>query len=236
MSLGPMGASAKGISMAKVKQAAKPIKMLFIGNSFTARNDVPGLLARLAELRGHTVEHNLISAGGASLRAHWNAGKAAEAIQKTHYDYVVLQEQSTLPIKNATRMHENIRLFDEAIKAAGSRTVLYMTWARRHAPESQAVLTEAYLTIGRALNALVVPVGLAWQQVLAMDDQPVLHDKDDSHPTIAGSMLAACVFFATLFGEDPTGIALEIPGIEPKTMRLLEKSAWKASKLKIAIR
>ncbi|CAN5427126.1 DUF4886 domain-containing protein [soil metagenome] len=222
--------------MAKRKQTADPVKILFIGNSFTARNDFPGLLARLAEARGLTVEHQLISAGGASLRAHWNAGTATEAIQKTHFDFVVLQEQSTLPIKNATRMHENIRLFDEAIKAAGSRTVLYLTWARRHAPESQEVLTEAYFSIGSALNALVVPVGLAWQSVLAQADHPVLHDKDDSHPTVAGSFLAACVFLGTLFGENPTGIALEIAGIEPKTMQMLEKAAWKASKSKTAIR
>jgi hypothetical protein len=29
----------------------------------------------------------------------------------------VLQEQSTLPVKNVKRMHENVRLFDEATKA-----------------------------------------------------------------------------------------------------------------------
>ena len=44
--------------------------LLFIGNSFTARNDLPGRLAKLAAERGHRVTHDLISAGGASLRAH----------------------------------------------------------------------------------------------------------------------------------------------------------------------
>ena len=29
-----------------------PLKVLFIGNSFTARNDLPGLIARLAAARG----------------------------------------------------------------------------------------------------------------------------------------------------------------------------------------
>lgn len=32
---------------------------------------------------------------------------------------VVHQEQNTLPVKNAKRMHENVRLFDGAIKGAG---------------------------------------------------------------------------------------------------------------------
>jgi len=52
---------------------------------------------------------------------HWNAGEALKAIKGGGYDCVVLQEQSTLPIKNAKRMHENVRLFDEAIKAAGQK-------------------------------------------------------------------------------------------------------------------
>jgi len=104
-----------------------PLKALFIGNSFTARNDLPGLIARLAAAKGKGLEHRLISAGGASLRSHWNAGEALRAINAGRYDCVVLQEQSTLPVKNARRMHENVRHFDAAIKAAGATTVLYMT-------------------------------------------------------------------------------------------------------------
>src|SRR5690348_16626579 len=111
------------------------MRLLFIGNSFTARNDVPGLVARLAAAGGHALDHDLISAGGASLRAHWNKGEARRAIEGGGYDWVVLQEQSTLPVKNAGRMRENVRLFDPVIRASGARTALYMTWARRHAPE-----------------------------------------------------------------------------------------------------
>jgi hypothetical protein len=122
--------------MAKVIRDKAPIKILFIGNSFTARNDLPGLIAQLAATRGKSLQHDLISAGGASLRAHWNAGKALNAIKNGHCDFVVLQEQSTLSIKNAKRMRENMRLFDEAIKGAGAKTVLYMTWARKHVPDS----------------------------------------------------------------------------------------------------
>src|SRR5437764_9334948 len=103
--------------MARAKPGTTPENVLFIGNSFTARNDLPGLVARLAAARGKTVRHRLISAGGASLRTHWNAGEAARAITDGGFDHVVLQEQSTLPVKNAGRMHENVRLFDAAIKA-----------------------------------------------------------------------------------------------------------------------
>src|SRR5947209_16486387 len=152
--------------MATGIRGGAPLHVLFIGNSFTARNDLPGLVERLAAARGRRLEHRLISAGGASLRTHWNAGVALQAIQGGQYDHVVLQEQSTLPIKNARRMHENVRLFDDVIRAAGAKTVLYVTWARRSAPESQQVITDAYAEIGRELGATVAPVGPAWQRCL----------------------------------------------------------------------
>ncbi len=203
-----------------------PLKVLFIGNSFTARNDLPGLIARLAAARGKALHHRLISAGGASLRTHWNAGEAGQVIQEGQYDRVVLQEQSTLPLKNARRMHENVRLFDEALKAAGAKTILYMTWARRNVPESQQAITDAYVGIGRELAATVVPVGLAWQRFLGKHDEPVLHDKDQSHPTLAGSYLAACVFLAVLYEESPVGIAGEVAGLREKDLALLQQVAW----------
>jgi hypothetical protein len=212
--------------MAKGVGGSAPLKVLFIGNSFTARNDLPCLVASLAAARGKGLRHRLISAGGASLRTHWNAGEALKAIQGGPFDHVVLQEQSTLPVRNAKRMHENVRLFDEAIRAAGAKTTLYMTWARRDAPESQQAITDAYTGIGRELGATVVPVGLAWQHFLRQHDRPVLHDRDQSHPTLAGSYLAACVFLAVLFRESPVGIECEVAGLSDKDLVLLQKAAW----------
>jgi hypothetical protein len=222
----------RGHPVAKSVPGGCPRKILFIGNSFTARNDLPGLVAQLAAARGKRVEHHLISAGGASLRTHWNAGEARQVIQGRDYDHVVLQEQSTLPIKNAGRMHENVRLFDETIKAAGAKTVLYMTWARRHAPESQQAITDAYSSIGRELGATVVPVGLAWQRVLRQHGPPLLHDRDQSHPTLAGSYLAACVFLAVLFRENPVGINCKVAGLSENDLARLQKAAWQVRDLR----
>jgi hypothetical protein len=200
-------------------------RLLFIGNSFTQRNDLPGMLAALAAERGIAIEHEVVSRGGASLRMHWNAGRAGQAIESGGYDCVVLQEQSTLPVKNAKRMAENIRLFDELIRRAGSRTVLYMTWARRHAPDSQQAITAAYESIGAELGALVVPVGRAWQRFLAAHDTPVLHDRDQSHPTPAGTYLAACVFLAALFQQNPIGLEYAPPHVAREDAALLQRTA-----------
>jgi hypothetical protein len=201
-------------------------KLLFIGNSFTQRNDLPGMLAEMAAARGVPIEHELLSIGGASLRNHWNAGRAAAAIDAGGYDYVILQEQSTLPVKNAKRMADNVRLFDERIKQAGSKTVLYMTWARQHAPEAQQTIADAYHTIGAEIGAIVVPVGLAWQRFLAANEKPVLHDRDQSHPTLAGSYLAACVFLAALLKKHPVGIETGPAALAAADRALLQAAAW----------
>jgi hypothetical protein len=212
----------EGTAIRKRKSgSADALDVLFIGNSFTARNDVPALVARLAAARGKTLGHHLVSAGGASLRTHWNRGEAQAAIAASRYDYVVLQEQSTLPVKNAARMRENVLLFDEAIKASSARTALYMTWAREHEPENQRLIADAYTSVGAEIGATVIPVGLAWERFLSRHASPALHDKDGSHPTLAGSYLAACVVYSALFGESPEGVDASVEGLGDDEAALL---------------
>jgi hypothetical protein len=133
-----------------------PISILLIGNSFTQRNDLPGLFAAMAQERSVRIRHKLISAGGASLRRHWNAGRTAKEIAIGKYDYVVLQEQSTLPVKNSMRMAE---------------TCGCSTCARQFAPESQKAITDASNSIRKEIGALVVPVGDAWLKFIAKHKQ-----------------------------------------------------------------
>ncbi len=201
------------------------VGMLFIGNSFTTKNDLPTLLSEMAEAgSGITIESKVISAGGASLRRHWTAG-AASTITSAKWDYVVFQEQSTLPIKNSNRFHENVREFIPAVKESGGEIVLFMTWARKKEPENQSLLTDSYNKIGMELGAHVVPVGTAWQTLLAKHDKPVLHAEDGSHPTVAGSYLAACTFYATLFGGDPTKLETDDRNLTVEEHKLLQRIA-----------
>jgi len=179
------------------------VKILFIGNSYTSRNNLPRLLADLAAHadRPRALHTESIVAGGASLRRHWNAGKARQVIEHGNWRYVVLQEQSTLPVKNAQRYHENVRLFAAEIAAHGARPVLYLTWARQYAPATQDVITRAVAGIAAEVDGLVVPVGTAWERALRDMPELRLYTEDGSHPTAAGSYLAACVFHVALFGD-----------------------------------
>jgi hypothetical protein len=70
------------------------LKALFIGNSFTARNNVPGLIEQLAAARGKQFEHRLIQAGGASLRMHWNRHGTRRADRSRRYGVATLPTET----------------------------------------------------------------------------------------------------------------------------------------------
>ena len=187
--------------------ASRSTRILFIGNSYTTRNQLPRLLVDLAAAAEHPTpaEVATIFAGGASLRRHWNAGIAQKALATSTWDYVVLQEQSTLPVKNAQRYHENVRLFAAEIAKHDAKIVLYLTWSRQDAPQNQDRITHAVEDIAAEIGARIVPVGPAWHTAMHEDPSLMLYEDDGSHPTAAGSYLAACVFLVRLFDQRPHG-------------------------------
>ncbi len=195
--------------------------MLFIGNSYTFYNGgVDAVVQALARAKGRNLECTASTSGGKTLEWHWEEGDARSAIARGGWDYVVLQEYSTRPIADALAMHRYARLFDAEIKNAGAKTVFYMTWARFHQPENQRVITRAYDAIAKELNALVARVGPAWERVLEQRPDLKLLTDDRSHPTPAGTYLAACVFYATLTGDSPEGLPASVKTANGKTITL----------------
>ncbi|WP_242955369.1 hypothetical protein [Flavonifractor sp. An52] len=74
------------------------VRILMLGNSFTFTNHMPQMLAQLT---GAEVVHH--TRGGARLSEHLNlktklGALTQEALDKEHWDYVVLQEMSHGPI------------------------------------------------------------------------------------------------------------------------------------------
>lgn len=190
----------------------QPIKVLFIGNSYTYVNDLPWWIQQLAASAKETrsLETEMVVFGGASLKSHWNSGKALRQIRAKRWDYVVLQEQSTLPITNPQEMYKYARLFNTEIKQVHAQTLFYLTWARQNRPETQQILTNAYITIARELKAKVAPVGIAWQKIRAANPNLHLYYSDQSHPSPIGSYVAACVFYTILYEKNPLGLSRDL--------------------------
>ena len=77
------------------------------------------------------------------------------------------------------------------------------------------------------IKAIVVPVGTVWQKFLSAHDKPMLHDRDGSHPTLAGTYLAACTFLAGLLKQSPTSIESGPVKLPPEDRALLQAAALK---------
>lgn len=186
------------------------MRVLFIGNSYTYFNDLPELLMRFATANGERIEAESVTAGGMTLLGHLRTGEAVSRIRSGGWDMVILQEQSTRPVMAPGLMYAAARELAGAVASVGARTALYLTWARRDAPEQQLALNAAYCECARAVGASIVPVGPCWQQVLAGHPAFALYHEDGSHPAPLGTYLAACVFYAALTGRSPEGMAVRM--------------------------
>jgi len=187
----------------------KPLRVLFIGNSYTFFNGGMGTLVQSlasAVKGGRGLEFVEVTKGGQTLEGHWNEGKALAQIRKGGWDFVVLQEHSLRPLQDREKMYTYAKRFDAEIRKVGAKTVFYETWARKNRPEMQAGIDAAYSGLAREVAAVVAPAGLAWQAALKAQPSLSLHIADLSHPTPAGSYLNACVFYETFFGKSPEGL------------------------------
>ena len=64
-----------------------------------------------------------------------------------------------------------------------------------------------YNNAGIENNALVIPVGIAFENAYKANPNIKLHKTfDGSHPSLLGTYLASCVVFASITNQSPKGI------------------------------
>jgi hypothetical protein len=193
-------------------------RVLFIGNSYTTVNALPTVFANLARSGGHRVDAGTAAGNGWTLANHANSLLTAAKLGSAKWDIVVLQEQSQIPSVEQfrqTEMFPAARRLIGTIRDQGARPMFFLTWAQRDGwPENgmpnyasmQSAIDAGYLAIAGEQQVAVAPVGYAWSTVLGQDAPAALWQDDGSHPSEAGTYLAACVFYATIFRESPKGL------------------------------
>lgn len=199
----------------------KPLRIFFIGNSYTLANQLPQVLTELGASANPPlkIEVGQHTPGGFTFQGHWSkrdilAKKMrrkprADASQaQSNWDIVVLQEQSQRPFLEREKMHDYARkLVAEIGEFNEGRFVFYMTWPRQNDPDRIEAIAEAYEGIAAELDATVAPVGRAWEHAIRERPDLNLYVKDGSHPNPLGSYLTACVFYAALTGATPLGLS-----------------------------
>ena len=251
--------------------AAQDQHLLFLGNSYTAGNDLASVVegwleAGYADWPDVRVERN--TPGGYRLPQHLADAEGANQQVATWmtpgnepWDTVILQDQSQVPgFYETTPVWIESR--DAAIELHGlvgalpADTMLFMTWGRRVGDDTnpqvypdfttmQDRLTAGYLTFAEAAANVerpvyVAPVGEAFRlvhdQIAATGADPAtqgtlfwdLYTNDGSHPSGAGTYLAAAVFFGALTGQSPVGVAAPAGSLSADQVTTLQQAAHDA--------
>jgi hypothetical protein len=76
---------------------AQPLRVLFVGNSYTAYNNLASMVSQLALSKGDTMEAYSVNPGGYTFQLHSTYAPTRALIDSMPWDFVVLQEQSQLP-------------------------------------------------------------------------------------------------------------------------------------------
>lgn len=201
-------------------------RVLFLGNSYTYVNDLPTMLANLANADGNTLIKDQNTPGGYQLVQHAANAVTISKIFSQDWDFVVLQEQSQKPSFSDAQVASDVYPYaaqlDSMIKQNNSctKTAFFMTWGRKYGDQMncasyppvctflgmQARLRKSYLEMGYNHDAPVAPVGEAFKNSMTADSSIDLYSSDYSHPSVYGSYLAACVFYATLYQKTPVGV------------------------------
>jgi hypothetical protein len=225
---------------------AAGVTVLFLGNSFTYVNDLPGTFAKVASSLGDRAEVEMFAPGAYTFERLSKDESAARLIKSRKWGFVVLQEQSQRPafsdaqvavevVPYALKLHESIRA-----NSARTRTVFYETWGRKDGDASnckdvpevctyagmQRRLTAAYRDLAVRTSAVLAPVGTAWAAVRLAHPEIELYAGDGIHPSPQGTYLAACVFYARLFGKSPAGA--DKLGLSAAEAKVLQEAAAEA--------
>ena len=220
---------------------AQTYKALFLGNSYTGVNNLPNLVKQIALSGGDTLYVDNNTPGGYTLQGHSGNATSISKINSLDWDFVVLQDQSQRPSRPpatvASIVYPYAAILDSIIEANDpcTETVFYMTWGRKFGDATfcgsypivctyegmQQRLRESYLEMGTMNSAPVAPAGMAWKHSREADSTINLWSGDNSHPSLAGSYLTACVFYSTFYRRSPVGYAYTA-GLDSTTALFLQ--------------
>ena len=193
-------------------QTDNPEKVLFIGNSFTFYFNLPLVVESMAKEKGIDLDVYQSTAGGASLKDHWNGKKnltTRSIIREGSFSKIILQDYSTNPVMKTDESMQYFKKFIDLINDQKSDIYLYGTWPvpmMKGRKFSGADPIQEALKPLESRNIQIVPVGTAFRLFKKEHPNIPLYTSDSKHPSPVGVYLAACVFLKTLTGVSPDGL------------------------------
>lgn len=210
-----------------VSAAAEPLKILFIGNSYTLNNAMPSIFEKVAKSTGKNIEVTMNAKGGHTFEMHCARPEMFATIKSKKWDYVILQGFSlelSYPVEvidTATIPYFNKILDSIYTNNPCTNVMLYMTWGYENGHTKEDTedsflkmadrVEYGYSYLSELFNIPIVPVGYSWKGVRAQYSDIRLYDADQMHPSIFGSYLAACTFYSAIFKGKVKGPSVYAP-------------------------
>ena len=205
-------------------QPPSSLRVLFLGNSLTATNDLPASVARIASRAGRRLEYRTVAPGGYSLEDHWNHDESRTALAGGRWDVVVMQQgPSALPESQANLREFALRWSAEA-RAHGARLALLTVWPESYRRSALTEVIASYRRAATSAKAELLPGGDAWRRVWHCDLGTPLYGRDGFHPSELGTYTAALVVYGRLFKAPILG-GRPPAGVRPRTTRLVQWAA-----------
>ncbi|MBF0501701.1 MAG: hypothetical protein HQM09_16300 [Candidatus Riflebacteria bacterium] len=207
------------------------LKILFIGNSFTFGHDVPVLFQKIAGTGRPRSSTNItvVAVPRLALNEHWLSTETRALVCNEPWDYVILQDQSTIAFDNPTQMESSISKYVESmVPGKRKQVVLFGTWADLGSSHLEPVITSLYRRCAQKTRSALAPVGSAFIRAQRIFPAPDLFDPDGHHASEYGAWLAAMVIYSTIFGEKPV-LPLTETSEKEKRLELLAGVAWEAT-------
>jgi hypothetical protein len=178
----------------------EPLRLLFLGNSLTATNDLPAAVAAIAAKAGRPIEFRTVAPGGVSLEEHWTATGARELLAQGRWDAVVLQQgPSSLP-ESRTHLRRWAKRWADEARAHGARPALLMVWPEAERSSALPAVIASYTGAAVASGATLLPAGETWRAAWRRDPGLALFGPDGFHPSELGTYLTALVVYSGLTG------------------------------------
>lgn len=202
------------------------LRVLFVGNSLTAANDLPNRVQAIAQSVGEVdLEVRSYTPGGYALEDHWADGTARQMIEAGGWDVVVFQQgPSSLP-SSGVNLRQWTATWARTVRAHGGRPALLTVWPERERSYALAGVIQNYRAAAVAAKAGLFPAGLAWSRCLATAPKIRLYGRDGFHPAPMGTYLAALVVYSGLVGHVPTWLPALGVDLGPGGRRTVHRAA-----------
>lgn len=214
---------------------ANAVRVLFVGNSLTYVNDLPGTITDLALASGQRPLYAVsVAYPNYALEDHLLQGDAERLLRAYDWDVVVLQQGPTSLASSRVLLERDARRFAPLIARAKARPALFMVWPTEDRVFAFNDVRDSYRAAAVDINGMFLPAGMSWLEAWKRDPSLTLYS-DGLHPTPMGTYLAALVIFQRLYGVSPLELTASavVGGVRyswpESVLRVLRESAAAAN-------